>query len=256
MINAELNSQEPGGLAEHESKEKQPLVSVIIPVRNRVEQLEAAIISVLAQKEGVGELIVIDGASTDGTVEIIRKYSDRIAYWVSEPDQGIYDAMNKGVKRARGKYVLFLGSDDTLIARLDELESVLCDRKTVYYGNIRTKSGKGWDGPFSSWRLAVRTINHQSMFYPISAFDKGGFSARYKIYGDWEFNIRCFGDKDLRFQYIPFEIAFFSRGGISSQVADDAFAEDRFKLIRQHLPWYTYIYARVRTCTARLLGKR
>jgi glycosyltransferase involved in cell wall biosynthesis len=256
MINTDFSGQELGSVSGNRTKEPQLLVSVIIPVRNRVKQLEAALLSVLSQREGIAEVIVIDGASTDGTMDIIHKYSDRIAYWVSEEDQGIYDAMNKGIKHARGRYLLFLGSDDTLIARLDELESILRDPNTVYYGNIRTVTGQGWDGPFTSWRLAVRTINHQSMFYPIIAFDSGGFSAKYRIYGDWEFNLRCFGDKRLRFQYIPYEIAFFSRDGTSSYIGDAAFIEDRLTLVRQHLPFHAFIYASLRSFIGRLLRRQ
>lgn len=256
MINSDNKRQEVGGLGGNESKEHQPLVSVIIPVFNRVDQLETALTSVLSQKKDLAELIVIDGASTDGTVDVIRRHSNQIAYWISEPDQGIYDAMNKGIKHARGKYMLFLGSDDTLIVRLDELESVLRDPRTIYHGDYRTKAGKGWSGHFTPWQLAVATINHQSIFYPASAFENGGYTTKYKVSGDWEFNLRCFGGRRLRFQYIPYEISFYSRDGFSSQVIDHAFLEDRFSLVRQYLPFHAYVYARIRSFVARLLGKR
>jgi len=253
MVNSDFKIQEPGGFSRERSKEQQPLVSVIIPVLNRAKQLEAALLSVLSQRVGIAEVIVIDGGSTDGTLDIVQKYCDRLAYWVSEMDRGIYDAMNKGIKRARGKYVYFMGSDDTLIARLDELRSVLCDPSTIYYGNLRTQSGKGWDGPFNSWRLAVRTMNHQSMFYPIIAFDNGGFSTKYRICGDWEFNLRCYGDKRLRFQYIPYEIAFFSTDGLSSHIEDAAFRADRLSLVRENLPFHAFIYASVRSFIGRFV---
>lgn len=87
-------------------------ISVITVVRNDAAHLESTILSVLGQSYRELEYIVIDGASTDGTVDIIRKYADRIAYWVSEPDGGIYDAMNKGLAHATGEWVNFMNSGD------------------------------------------------------------------------------------------------------------------------------------------------
>jgi glycosyltransferase involved in cell wall biosynthesis len=238
------------------SENHQPLVSVIIPVRNRAEQLEAAMLSVLSQKEGIAELVIIDGGSTDGTLDVIRKYADRIAYWVSEPDKGIYDAMNKGIRHARGKYAIFLGSDDILIVQLDKLEGILSDPRTIYYGDFRTLAGPACNDGFNARRLAVETINHQSIFYPMAAFEKEAYSTKYSVSGDWEFNMRCYGDRTLKFQYVPHEIAFYSRGGFSSQVTDHVFLNDRLRLVRKYLPFHVYMYAMVRTNVARLLGIR
>lgn len=256
MVGINIDRQEHESLSVNDYALHQPLVSVIIPVYNRVEQLEAALQSVLSQKDGIAELIVIDGGSTDGTVDVIRKYIDRLAYWVSETDNGIYDAMNKGVKHARGKYLLFLGSDDRLIVRLDEIRGDLRDPSTIYYGNYRTEAGPAWDGPYTSWRLAVQTINHQSVFYPVKAFEDGGYSTKYKISGDWEFNLRCFANKKLRFQYIPCEISFFSREGVSSQFGDDVFRGDRLSLIRQHLPFHAFLYASLRSFMGRCVKRQ
>ena len=224
-----------------------PLVSIIIVVRNGSTHIEKALTSVLSQEPGLYELIVIDGGSTDGTLDILRRHSDAIHYWVSEPDRGIYDAMNKGVTRANGKYLYFLGSDDVLTVDLEILTSVLTDPFTIYYGSVRTSNSKGSDGPFSVWRIAVSTINHQSIFYPIAAFENGAYCLKYKILADWAFNLGCFGNKRLRFQYIPYEIAYYSLAGISSQVEDEAFLRDRLRLIREHLPIYVYWYASIRT---------
>ena len=90
-----------------------PLISIITVVRNDVVHIEQTMLSVLGQTYGNVEYIVIDGGSTDGTVDIIKKYADKLAYWVSEPDGGIYPAMNKGLQHATGEWVNFMNSGDS-----------------------------------------------------------------------------------------------------------------------------------------------
>ena len=87
-------------------------ISIITVTYNAEKHLEKCIQSIISQKNPNFEYIIIDGGSTDGTVDIIKKYQDHLAYWVSEPDCGIYDAMNKGIKQAKGGYIGFLGADD------------------------------------------------------------------------------------------------------------------------------------------------
>ena len=91
-----------------------PLVSIITPSFNQARFLEATILSVLEQDHPRIEHIIIDGGSTDGSLEIIRKYQDRLAYWISEKDTGSSDAINKGWSRSTGRYIWILSSDDTL----------------------------------------------------------------------------------------------------------------------------------------------
>uniref|UniRef100_UPI003B58646C glycosyltransferase n=1 Tax=Noviherbaspirillum sp. ST9 TaxID=3401606 RepID=UPI003B58646C len=96
-------------------KKKAPLISIITVTLNAAKYLEDCITSVINQSSLNIEHLIFDGGSTDGTLEIINKYERHITYWQSEKDKGIYDAMNKAVKKAKGEWVYFLGADDTLL---------------------------------------------------------------------------------------------------------------------------------------------
>ena len=110
-----------------------PKISIITVVYNAKGFLEETIESVLSQNFNNFEYIIIDGGSIDGTLDIIKKYQDRITLWVSEPDKGIYDAMNKGIRYAKGEYVYFLGGDDLLFDNqvLKNVNSYLMDKRKV-----------------------------------------------------------------------------------------------------------------------------
>lgn len=100
-----------------------PLISVVTVSYNAVLTIEQTILSVINQTYPHIEYIIIDGGSTDGTVDIIKKYANRIAYWVSEPDKGIYDAMNKGIRTAKGEWINFMNAGDLFYSK-DTLEKV------------------------------------------------------------------------------------------------------------------------------------
>lgn len=233
-----------GGRRIHEGARRvQPLVSIIMVVRNGRNYIENALASILTQNKEISELIVVDGVSTDGTLDIIKKYSHSIDYWISEKDSGIYDAMNKAVKLAMGRYVYFLGCDDLLMVDLNDLVPVLSDPGTIYYGNVRLPSRTiPWDGPYNAWKLVRRTICQQAIFYPIGVFQLECFCTDYKLAADYAFNLRCFGDSLFRFQYIPYVIAYYSNTGVSALASDEAFERDKSRLIRMYLPIYAYLF--------------
>ncbi len=220
-----------------------PLVSVIVVVYNGAATLERALESVFSQDRSLVECVVIDGGSTDGTVDLLERFSAQIDDWKSEPDAGIYDAMNKGADRARGRFVYYLGCDDVLLADLGGLSGDLVSQSTIYYGDVlQTKPRRIYDGRFTAWKIVCRNICHQAIFYPADLVRRERFTLRYKFLADWEFNLRCFGDKGVRFQYLPRTIALYSTAGVSATRRDDAFEEDRSALFRRHLPTPVYVY--------------
>ena len=125
-------------------KKNDKMISVITVVRNDVEHISKTIESVLYQSYPAIEYIVIDGASTDGTNDVIERYSDRLRTWISEPDKGVYDAMNKGIALSMGDFVYFLNSGDTLLSPTTladmHLEQI-SDMNTIVYGNVLAKIG-------------------------------------------------------------------------------------------------------------------
>lgn len=225
------------------------LITIIMPVFNAEETLESSILSVMSQNSDNLEFIIVDGGSTDGTLEIIRKHESSIDCWISQPDQGIYDAMNKGVQLARGRWVCFLGSDDTLRDSLRAVEQFLCDDRTVYYGNVfKTGAERLYDGAFGPWKLSRRNICQQAIFYPRSLFEVRQFDLRYTLLADWEFNMRTYSDSRFRFQFIPVTIANYNDVSGKSSVGFDAqFWGDYGRILRECMPRVCYAWYQFKT---------
>lgn len=230
-----------------------PKITIITVVYNAIESIEQTIQSVIGQTYPNFEYIVIDGASTDGTIDVIKKYQDKIIHWVSEPDNGIYDAMNKGIKLAKGEWVYFLGGDDLLYINsvLKNISSRLTDKNKIYYGNVLFKTRNViYDGKFSALKIATRNISHQSIFYPREIFDKYRFDTKYKIFADYELNLKLYGNSSYSFFYMPITVALFNDEGVSgSNVLDVNFEKDRFEIIKNNFPYWIYLY---RICRSKI----
>lgn len=173
------------------------ILSIITICFNNRQGLEATLSSVFEKQPGFADFeeIVIDGGSTDGSVDVIKSYADRLAYWVSEPDGGIYAAMNKGIKRARGEYLLFLNSGDVLY---DGVLSVVFNEQPkggVICGNVQiTAKGSSWIiKPFageasSVGGLILYNVPHQGAFIRREMFERYGlYNETYRIISDWAF---------------------------------------------------------------------
>lgn len=196
-------------------------LSIITVNLNNRDGLKRTIDSVVAQTFTDFEWIVIDGGSTDGSKELIEQYANYFVYWVSEPDKGIYNAMNKGIAHAKGEWLLFLNSGDCLYEN-STLEKVfssnhICD---IIYGNAIVQiDGKDifrkYPEQLSLSYLIKHPINHQASFYKRSLYKNHLFDERYVIISDYIYLLEL-ALRDKRFEYIDLIIAYSEGGGISS----------------------------------------
>ena len=198
-----------------------PKISVIIVTYNSEKDLENAIQSYILQDYENKELIIIDGKSIDGTVDIIKKYSGYIAYWCSEPDKGIYDAMNKGWHRANGDYILYLGCDDCLLAGGLSALGNNANGADLVFGDVKCLHTGG------EIRERITTINfevirkhaifsHQSLIMKKEVFEKyNGFNCNYQILADYDLILRAYLG-GAKMQYVHHFISLFNMGGVSS----------------------------------------
>lgn len=218
-----------------------PVFSVVTVTYNAVTTLEETIISVIYQRDVTIEYIIIDGGSTDGTLDLIYKYQDKIAFVVSEPDNGIYDAMNKALDIANGDFVIFLGADDHFISHstLSDIKKYLIDDNSVYYGNVfRNTRNDIYKGKFDCFKISLVNICHQSIFYPRNIYKKYRYDLQYKIYADYYYNLTLY--PLYAFVYIPCTIAYYNCEGQSATVSDDRFSSIIDKYVKKQLgvlPW-------------------
>lgn len=217
-----------------------PLVTVIIVTYNAARHLQSCLDSVNNNSIKDIEVLVFDGASTDDTISILKKNEAGISYWQSEPDKGIYDAMNKAVEKATGKWILILGSDDTLLHSFSEIIPFLKDERCIYYGDY-ISDGKRYGGRFSSYRLSKANFCQQNILYAREVFRKYHFDLKYPISADHLLNMQCWADKDFRFEYRPIPLVDFSSQGISSRNIDTSLEKDRSAFIKKYLGYPVYL---------------
>jgi putative colanic acid biosynthesis glycosyltransferase len=210
-------SDRPNQLHQSQLGSLQPLVSIVTVVFNGAKTLEATIQSVAAQTYQNIEFIVIDGGSTDDTCEILAKYNSVIRSWVSERDRGLYDAMNKGLDRCHGEWVLFLGADDTLCTR-DTIENVVRQADPtadLVYGDVNMTDGSQFATAFNARLLLRNTIHHQGAFYSKKCFAEFRYDTKYRICADYQLNLRLY-QQGARGHKLPFPIALCAVGGVST----------------------------------------
>ena len=229
-----------------------PKVTIITPSYNSDKDIEACIHSVAKQSYTNKEHLIIDNLSEDGTLDIVRKYSALYPHihLITEKDNGIYDAMNKGIEKSTGEWLYFLGSDDTFFDNevlTDLFTSDLAITNDILYGNVQWgPDGTVYDGEFSFLKLMEKNICHQALFFRREVFSLlGSFDVKYKALADWVLNMQWFGKEDIRRAYLERIIAVYNPCGFSSIHYDTIFFENQGKNIEAHFPEvYNLIYTR------------
>lgn len=225
--------------------------SVITVNLNDSAGLRKTMESVTSQSYTDYEYIVIDGGSTDRSVDVIRDYEHKISHWRSEKDKGIYDAMNKGIKVAKGDYLLMLNSGDYL-ADAAVLEKVFQEVKKdvdIFYGDIiMDDKGKLTSRTFPdelTFGFFLRgSLSHQATFIKRKLHDTIGLYSDYlKIAADWKFFVLAICKFDVSYQHIPVTITVYKMDGISSDPVNLAHLEGEQAAVKyEHFPafWLDY----------------
>ena len=220
-------------------------LSVITISFNIADEIERTCKSIVNQSFQDFEWIVIDGGSTDGTTGILNKYLSRINVFVSEPDKGIFNAMNKGIKKSDGKYLLFLNGGDELYDNdsLNNLSSLLysdfdliaCNEKIISGNNI-----SDWIPTDDKTDFFVTTLPHQSTLINKRLFTSHGFYREdFKIAADYEFFVRV-ANKDYNYLHADMFLSIFYRNGISSNITELLKKEN--KIIKQQYFPFRYFF--------------
>ncbi|UUX97509.1 glycosyltransferase family 2 protein [Aquabacterium sp. J223] len=221
-----------------------PLISIVVPTFRSAAVLEGALSSLATQDWRGFEVIVSDGASDDGTLAIAERFAGRLPalHIDSRPDGGVYDAINRGVRRSRGRWFLVLGSDDRLHATttLSRVAAELQrDGGAVFvYGDVNMLHTDGrverYAGPLTLKRMFTLPLCQQSLFYRRDVFDAlGGFDLRFRLYADWDFNLRAAFSGPTR--WIDLVVADYATTGMSGSASDPVFLEALPGFIRDRL---------------------
>lgn len=203
-----------------------PLISIITVVYNGAKTLEQTIQSVINQTYNNIEYIIIDGGSTDGTIDIVEKYKDQIAFWVSEPDKGLYDAMNKGISKANGEIIGMINSDDWYepgtVSSIVSYSEINPGAK-IFHGDLLIHETNGRQAIkrfnpslFKMLNYGV-TYNHPTFFVSKDIYKKYSFNIKLVSVADVQFILEILLKEKNVFIYIDQVLANFRKGGVSSQ---------------------------------------
>lgn len=226
-------------------------LSIVTINYNNATGLQKTVDSVFAQGFSDLEYIVIDGASTDGSTAIINAHADKISYWVSEKDKGVYHAMNKGIEKASGEYLLFLNSGDHFYTNhvLKEIGDEL-DGNDIIYGDIFLieTAAKSWIGVYpdqlSFQHFVEGSLPHPASFIKRSLFDQVGFyDESLQICADWQFFLDAICRFNVSYKHINKTISTFYLDGLSS-IGDSAaiIEEEKQTILNKDYPSFMETY--------------
>jgi glycosyltransferase involved in cell wall biosynthesis len=199
-------------------------LSIITVNRNNASGLKQTIASVICQKYIDYEFLIIDGNSDDDSTNVIKENEDKLGYWISEPDQGTYHAMNKGIRKATGEYCLFLNSGDYLLDNT-VLEKVFTTspEEDIISGNVLkirpNNKYRRVSSPeeVSLHRLCIHSLPHQASFIKTNLFEEiGYYTETYRINSDWEFFLKALILNKKSYRHIDIDVSYFRLGGVSS----------------------------------------
>jgi glycosyltransferase involved in cell wall biosynthesis len=259
-----------------------PTFSIIVPTFNAGAHLPACLDSIVRQTCGDFEVVLVDGGSTDETLEVANSFASELGARLvihSGPDQGAYDAMNRGIGMAKGAWLLFLGADDTLY-EADTLARVAAfigehEQSDLVYGDVLLRSTSSrCAGAFDLDRLLFDTnMNHQSIFYRREVFDGiGPYNLRYPVCADWDLNIRCFSNPALVTRYMDMVVARYNDMTGLSMSKDKEFMKrlplylwtsnltrgktkaGRREILLAYLRWFRIRTSRARDAMSQLFG--
>lgn len=226
-----------------------PLISIVTVVFNDVLNIEKTIQSVVEQTYRNIEYIIIDGGSSDGTVEIIKKYQDKIHFWISEPDRGIYDAMNKAIDAARGEWINFMNSGDyfkspdvvTFFSNTTFNADIVFGDALIQYPDFQVI----WNKLQLSEMWKRMPFCHQASFSRTSLMKNQKFDTRYRLSSDFKFIYHCYL-QGVKFQYIDHVICMFDFKVGASIRSQSASLKERKEIVLAESPslkkWFYYLY--------------
>jgi len=197
--------------------------SIVTVVRNDAAHIADTIGSVLDDNSDRElEYIVIDGASTDGTAEIVRRRESELAFFVSEPDRGIYDAMNKGIAHATGDVVGIINSGDRYypgaLKRVEQALAGKCDARHILWGDVEYEHGGRVRGFRPEKRYVGAFAPHPSMFVPLEYYRRyGAYDTGFALLGDYDFMYKAVNVVGIEPVYLPEVLAFYRAGGLSDR---------------------------------------
>lgn len=219
--------------------------SVITVCYNDKTGLENTIKSVIKQTSSNFEYIIIDGASTDGSIDIIKKYRRHINYWISEPDNGVYSAMNKGIKVAKGEYTIFMNSGDIFYTNdvLEKIDALNIESDLAVGRANMIKNGKVISSVEPPQEIMLgfwiyHSVIHQAAFMRTSMLKEKLYDENLKIVSDWKYMFEEYITRQYTYTAIPITICCYDTSGISSN--NERRIHERHKVLKELLPPMLY----------------
>ncbi len=222
-----------------------PLITIITVTLNRKEYLEETIQSVISQTYENVEFIIIDGGSTDGTLDVIKKYDDKIDYWVSRPDNSMYEAINDGIRHSKGDIIAVLNSDDkytgpevikeviTNFQRYPDIDGLYGNLIRLHQNYIRYK--RLFQVNYRQYLISRKGtfVPHSTLFVKRKCIEKIGlYDTRYRYASDYDFILRCLENGTLK--YINRPLTFFRQHDKSITATDSTITPETFAILKEH----------------------